>query len=103
MASPTLHFPLSDYAPSPTPTKADSNHTPTPAELASVKTRNRMTSRSACWSFRIHSGVESTQRMLHFWNAHELVRVTNSPPNTLVSGGRKKKPQGLPSCSHFVL
>jgi len=103
MASPSFQFPLSDYAGSPTPRKANSNHTTTSTVLASVKTRNRMTSFSARRSCRIHSGVQSIQRMLHFWNAHELLRVTNSPPNTLVSGGRKKKPRGLPSSSHFAL
>lgn len=70
--------------------KANSNHTLTPAVLASVKTRYRITSCSARWSFRIHSGVESTQRMLHLWNVHELLRVTNSPPNTLVPARLKK-------------
>src|SRR5918995_3939237 len=103
MANPTFRFPLSDYAGSPIPRKTNRNHTPTPAVLASVNTRSRKTNRSARWSSRIHSGVESTQRKLHFWNAHELLLVTNRLPNTLVSGGRKKKPQGLPSSSHFVL
>src|SRR5918994_7870917 len=103
MASPTFQSHLGDYVRASTPRKVNSNHTPTPTVLASVKTRNRKTSCSARWSCRIHSGVESTQRTLHFWKAHELLRVTNSPPNALVSGGRKKKPRGLPSSSHFVL
>ena len=50
-------------------------HTLTPAVLASVKTRYRITSCSARRSCRIHSGVESTQRMLHLWNVHELLRA----------------------------
>jgi hypothetical protein len=90
MASPRFQFPLSDYAGSPTPRKANSNHTPTPAVLASVKIRNRMTSCSARRSCRIHSGVQSIQRMLYIWKAHELLRVTNSPPNALVSGDGRK-------------